>query len=149
MGSEIIFSSCDDQPDHKLVYAIIGTRYNDKWIFVYHNRRQNWGMPAGHIESGEDPDEAAERELVEETGAISYSIEPVATYLIIRNGETGAGRLYYAVVSELGKIIDTEEIGDIMLADNLPGDIAFPEVHRSLFNYLERYHQNRSTNSEK
>ena len=149
MESEIIFSSCDEQPDHRLIYAIIGARYHDKWIFVYHNRRHNWGMPAGHIESGEDPADTAERELVEETGAISYLIEPVATYTVVRNGEAGAGRLYYAVVSELGEIIDTEEIGDIMLADNLPGDIAFPEVHRSLFNYLDQYHKNRDTNNQK
>ena len=148
MIPEIIFSSYDDQNEHGLTYVIIGARYHDKWIFVYHNRRQNWGMPAGHIESGEMPAETAERELVEEAGAVSYIIEPVATYTVIRNGIAGSGKLFYAVVSELGEIIDREEIGDIMLSDKLPGDIAFPEVHRSLFDYLEWYHQNRGASNK-
>jgi 8-oxo-dGTP diphosphatase len=140
MNEEVIFSSIDDQPAHGLSYAIIGARYSDKWIFVYHNRRGNWGMPAGHVENGEAPDDTAERELVEETGAVNYIIEPVATYTVLRDGAAGSGRLYYAVVSELGEIIDREEIGEIQFADSLPANVAFPGVHRLLFDYLEKYH---------
>lgn len=32
---------------------------------------QNWGFPKGHIEAGEQPDEAARREVGEETGLAS------------------------------------------------------------------------------
>lgn len=148
MNEKVIFSSPDDQPAHGCTYVIVGARYRDKWIFVYHNRRANWGMPAGHVESGETPEVTAERELVEETGAVRYIIEPVATYTVIRDGAAGSGRLYYAIVSELGEIIDTEEIGRIQLADSLPGDVAFPGVHSLLFEYLERYHNRRSGRGE-
>lgn len=148
MSEQVIFSSTDDQPAHGFTYAIVGARYRDKWIFVYHNRRGNWGMPAGHVEIGETPEVTAERELVEETGAVRYTIEPVATYTVIRDGVEGSGRLYYAIVSELGEIIDTEEIGRIQLSSTLPDDVAFPGVHTLLFDYLERYHNNRSGKGE-
>lgn len=35
---------------------------------------QNWGFPKGHIELGEQPDEAARREVAEETGLESLMI---------------------------------------------------------------------------
>src|SRR5512146_996724 len=35
---------------------------------------QNWGFPKGHIEPGEQPDEAARREVLEETGLAGLAI---------------------------------------------------------------------------
>ena len=35
---------------------------------------QNWGFPKGHIERGEQPDEAARREVCEETGLAGLAI---------------------------------------------------------------------------
>jgi 8-oxo-dGTP pyrophosphatase MutT (NUDIX family) len=35
---------------------------------------QNWGFPKGHIERGEQPDEAAQREVCEETGLAGLAI---------------------------------------------------------------------------
>ena len=35
---------------------------------------QNWGFPKGHIEPGEQPDEAARREVLEETGLAGIAI---------------------------------------------------------------------------
>ena len=35
---------------------------------------QNWGFPKGHVESGEDPEAAAVREVIEETGLESVNL---------------------------------------------------------------------------
>ena len=35
---------------------------------------QNWGFPKGHIEPGEQPDEAARREVIEETGIAAIAV---------------------------------------------------------------------------
>lgn len=37
-------------------------------ILLIHDRHGNWGFPKGHIERGEDPSEAARREVAEEAG---------------------------------------------------------------------------------
>jgi 8-oxo-dGTP pyrophosphatase MutT (NUDIX family) len=49
---------------------------------------QNWGFPKGHIEQGEQPDQAARREVAEETGlselAIRGSIDTIDWYFRFR-----------------------------------------------------------------
>lgn len=46
-------------------FAIL--KIKDKYVLGYNNWRKQWEFPAGHIEEGETPRCAAERELFEET----------------------------------------------------------------------------------
>jgi 8-oxo-dGTP diphosphatase len=46
-------------------FAIL--KIKDKYVLGYNNWRKQWEFPAGHIEDGETPRYAAERELFEET----------------------------------------------------------------------------------
>lgn len=39
-----------------------------RFLMVYNQKRRGWEMPGGHIEPGETPEEAAEREFAEESG---------------------------------------------------------------------------------
>jgi 8-oxo-dGTP diphosphatase len=135
----VIFSPPGSQPAHGLTYVIIGARYQDKWIFVFHNRRRSYGMPAGHIDHGEDSCSAAERELREETGALKFTLERVAVYTVESGDKAGSGVLFFAEVDALGEILDKEEIGNIFLSDKLPDDSAFSEIQVILFNYLVKY----------
>ena len=41
---------------------------NEKFLFLKHRKLQKWVPPGGHIDGGELPDEAALREVWEETG---------------------------------------------------------------------------------
>ncbi len=49
---------------------------DDKFLMVWHTRRNGWEMPGGHIEEGETSEQAAKREFLEEAG---YDIRIVAT----------------------------------------------------------------------
>lgn len=40
--------------NEKLLYAIVVSRYKNKWIFVKHKERDTWEIPAGHREIDED-----------------------------------------------------------------------------------------------
>jgi 8-oxo-dGTP diphosphatase len=129
-------------PRENLTYSVITARYNGKWILVRHNDRITWEIPGGHLEAGETPDEAAERELMEETGAREFRIKCVATYSVEKKGKTGFGRLYLAEVTRLGPIPDISEIAEIQLFDSLPRELTYPDIQPLLFkkvlDYLEK-----------
>ena len=116
----------------QLTYVVIGARQGDKWIFVRHRDRISWEMPAGHIEQGESADQAAVRELYEETGAVRSSLEHLCDYKVTVGGKTEYGRLYGAVVREREEIL-THEIEEIHLGRELPADLTYPEVQTILF----------------
>jgi 8-oxo-dGTP diphosphatase len=122
------------EPDVKLTYSVISAKYEDKWIFVRHNKRSTWEIAGGHIEDGETSFEAAGRELTEETGALKFSLECISTYSVTINGERGWGRLYIAYVSEIGPIPDISEIAEMRLSYNLPENLTHPDIQPHLFN---------------
>lgn len=55
----------DDQED--LHYLVISSSTNEHWV-----------LPKGHIDSGESPEEAALRELKEETGVLGETIKSLS-----------------------------------------------------------------------
>ncbi len=64
-------------PEGKLTYSVISARYEGKWIFVRHRLRSTWEICGGHIEPGETPEEAAAREVMEDTGGFFSPRSPV------------------------------------------------------------------------
>jgi 8-oxo-dGTP diphosphatase len=126
-------------PDTKLTYSVVSAKFNGKWIFVRHQKRTTWEIAGGHIENGETSFEAAGRELMEETGALKFSLECLATYSVTIDSETGWGRLYMAYVTELGAIPDISEIAEAVLQDDLPKNLTHPEIQPHLFNKTIEY----------
>ena len=126
-------------PDSKLTYSVISAKFDEKWIFVRHNKRSTWEIAGGHIEEGESSFEAAGRELMEETGAIKFNLVCIATYSVTIDGETGWGRLYIAKVFEIGPIPDISEIAEIVLSDHLPENLTHPDIQPHLFNRTVEY----------
>jgi 8-oxo-dGTP diphosphatase len=126
-------------PGSKLIYSVISARYRNSWIFVRHHKRTTWEIAGGHIEKGETSFEAAERELMEETGALKFNLECIATYSVTSDGETGWGRLYFADVIEIGPIPDISEIAEIVLSDHLPENLTHPDIQPHLFNKTVEY----------
>ena len=120
-------------PESKLTYSIISARYRNSWIFVRHHKRTTWEIAGGHIEKGETSFEAAGRELMEETGALKFNLECIATYSVTLDGETGWGRLYIAEVFEIGPIPDVSEIAEIVLSNHLPENLTYPDIQAHLF----------------
>jgi 8-oxo-dGTP diphosphatase len=110
--TEVKFYDPSYSPDTSLTYSVIAAKYGDSWLFVRHQKRDTWEIPGGHIELDETSEEAAVRELMEETGAVDFKIECVATYSVLKDGEIGFGRLYLAEILRLGPVPDTSEIAE-------------------------------------
>jgi 8-oxo-dGTP diphosphatase len=128
-------------PDGKLTYSVISSRYKGKWLFVRHHLRKTYEIPGGHIEEGETPFDAARRELIEETGAIDFSLDCVCTYSVEMENQTGYGRLFFAELSEIGQINDFSEIEEVIFLDNLPEMLTYPDIQPHLFRKVIRFIQ--------
>jgi len=137
--TEIEFYEAVYEPGTDLTYSVISARYKEKWIFVRHKKRITFEIAGGHIEPGESSHEAACRELMEETGAILFSIECIATYSVRKDDVTGWGRLYLAEVTELGPLPEISEIGEVIFDTRLPEKNTHPDIQPFLFNKTLEY----------
>jgi 8-oxo-dGTP diphosphatase len=140
--TQVKFYSPDHDPGVNLTYSVISARYNDQWIFVRHHLRSTFEIAGGHIEHGETSFDAAERELMEETGAIKFRLECIATYSVTIDGDTGWGRLFLADVTEIGPIPDISEIAEVMLGDSLPEKVTHPLIQPHLFSRTLEFIEN-------
>jgi len=139
--TEVKFFDSVYEPDTYLTYSVIPAKFKGNWIFVRHQKRTTFEIAGGHIEEGETSHEAACRELMEETGAVEFTIECIATYSVKKDGITGWGRLYFAEVTELGPIPDISEIAEIVLLDKIPENPTHPDIQPHLFRRTLEYLQ--------
>ena len=109
-------------------------KYKDKYVFSYNKKREGWEIPGGHIEDGETWQEAAEREMYEETGATKINIEPVCVYKI-----TTFALLCYCEILEIGELPKDFEIEKVMFSDSLPEKLTFPETYQLFFKIVKEY----------
>ena len=115
------------------------TRYHDKWLFVRHRKRITWEIPGGHVEDTETPDEAASRELKEETGASEFTVECVSVYSVSENGETGYGKLFLADVKKLDSIPETSVFAELIKLDKMRDVLTHPLIQPVLFRRVLEY----------
>lgn len=128
--------------DEALVkFVVIVCRYQDKWLWVKHKERDTYENPGGHRENGETAEEAAVRELQEETGALAFRIEQISYYSVIgktrvnESGEETFGALFYAEIQELGEI--HSEIERAELFEGIPENLTYPEIQPHFIRYLK------------
>ena len=110
---------CDEKEYTRVVCVC---RYQGKYLFSYNKKRNGWEIPGGHIEEGESWEEAAKREMYEETGATKIQLTPICVYKI-----STYGLLCFCEILELEKLPEEYEMSEILLADDLPDDLTFPE----------------------
>ncbi|MCK5136323.1 MAG: NUDIX domain-containing protein [Bacteroidales bacterium] len=124
----------------KLTYVVIGAQYRGDWIFVRHQDRVTWEMPAGHIENDESAGQAAVRELFEEAGVVNSSLVHICDYMVSIHQKIEYGRLYGAIVNELDPILE-HEIVELYFSDELPSELTYPEVQTLLFARVKQHFQ--------
>ena len=92
----------DTAEDSVFDFAVIIAKKDGKWLLCRHKERTTWEFPGGHREKGERIEDAARRELFEETGAQDYTLRPICAYSCMKQGgDASFGMLYYADVKEL------------------------------------------------
>jgi ADP-ribose pyrophosphatase len=127
-------------PDGRVVEGYIRLESPDYVMIVPVNHKQEIGLirsykhglrnidiqpPAGYLEENENPLEAAQRELLEETGCTSQDWQILGTYTI--SGNQGNGKAHFFLARECD-FVENPNPGD--LEEQEPLWLTIPEVKR-------------------
>lgn len=115
-----------------LTFVVVCSFYNGQMLLSYHRGHQAWETQGGHIEAGESPEEAARRELYEESGVKDAELLPVCDYFAFDSEGTANGRVYAASVRSLGRLPE-KEMSRIQAFDAFPDRLTYPLVTPVLF----------------
>lgn len=115
-------------------YVVVLSVYEGKILLSRHRKRDTWETQGGHIEPGETPEDAARRELFEESGAVDYDLKPLCDYWAgDESGQTGAGGVVFAAtIRSLGPIPESE-MAEVRTFDVLPRNLTYPDITPKLF----------------
>ena len=124
--------------EEQLVFAVIISKYQEKFVYVKHKERDTLEIPGGKRELGESITECAARELKEETGAKHFTLEPLFIYGVEKDGETDYGLVFEAQITDLQDEL-TSEIEAIYVMAEPPTSWTYPTIQPLLLaEYVKR-----------
>lgn len=148
MSLEVNFHPMIDIPDERLQYAVIMAQEDGKWLVCRHRDRTTWEIPGGHREPCESIEQAARRELYEETGVTDAELTPVEVYSVIReDGVTSYGMLFLARVKARGELPANSEMQKVKAVHLLPQELTYPDIQPKLFSRAQ-YRLNINANAQ-
>lgn len=133
--TDLMFYQPNEIPEDRLQIAVVAARWRDKWVFCRHRQRSTWEMPGGHKEPGETIEEAAGRELREETGAAAFTLTPVCACC----DQELCGMLYYAEISRMERIPAGSEMAETACFAYLPKELTYPDLCQKWFAAVQNW----------
>jgi len=124
--------SFEDHPfskEPKHVWVIC--RYKDKWLLTKHKER-GLEFPGGKVEEGETAEQAAIREVEEETGGQVSSISYIGQYFVDGRKQTVVKNVYFAIIDKLVVKESYHETNGPHLLKRIPNNVKYLDVYSFL-----------------
>jgi len=96
-------------PKHPVVAVGAVVIHNQRVLLVkrkYPPNKNTWALPGGKVELGETLQQAAEREIIEETGITIKAEDPVYTFDAIEYDAENRIRFHYVIIDLKARYID-------------------------------------------
>ncbi|MUK90054.1 nucleoside triphosphatase YtkD [Ornithinibacillus sp. L9] len=121
-NNEVKFSFEDHpfSPEPKHVWVIC--LYQNKWLLTDHKKR-GLEFPGGNVEEGETAEQAAIREVKEETGGIVTDLTYIGQYYVYGKGRHIVKNVYFARIDTLRKEETYYETNGPVLINKIPSNI--------------------------
>ncbi|MEN2768320.1 RNA deprotection pyrophosphohydrolase [Ornithinibacillus xuwenensis] len=129
--NEITFSYSNHpfSKDPRHVWVIC--RYKDRWLLTKHKDR-GIEFPGGKVEEGESAEQAAHREVMEETGAVIETIRYVGQYHVAGKASHVVKNVYFADIQMIEKQDTYFETNGPILLEEIPKNVK----HNKRFSFI-------------
>ena len=118
----------------EVTFCVVFSRYRGGWLFSRHKDRDTWETQGGHVEQNETIEEAAARELYEESGAIPCQLTPLCGYWAARDGhERSYGAVFLAEIDHLDALPPDSEMAEVQWFNALPEAVTYPAITPLLY----------------
>ncbi|MBZ0301448.1 MAG: NUDIX hydrolase [Anaerolineae bacterium] len=109
----------DDLAHLKLEFSVVVAKREGRVLLVYNPWRKEWELPAGSIEPGEAPSDAARRELAEESGQRAAALRCIGLLLlhIQRGNRLELGAVYTSQIESLLPFQPNDEAAQMLWWD--------------------------------
>jgi ADP-ribose pyrophosphatase len=115
--SKVTYSENNGYPTQPVVAVGAIVFRNNRVLLVRRGQPPSqdlWAIPGGRVEIGETLQEAAEREILEETGITIHAREPVYTFDYIEREKSASPRFHYVIIDLTADYVG----GEIMAGDD-------------------------------